>query len=176
LGISGAFMGGRAAAELEASRRNADLGMHGYLAWRAEDRNLKHQSERALHQHISVFPSLLALYDPIRDVVGFRILKPEAVDRTRVVTVCLGPADANDERRRGIAERFNHNWGPTGRVGPDDISCFDYLQRGLQAKAGGDVLITRGVEGGREGGPADEQAIRAVWNGWRHFMLDEAAR
>ena len=167
-------MGGRAAAELEASRRNADLGMHGCIAWRAEDRNLKHQNERTTHLHISVFPSFLALYDPIRDVVGFRIIKPEAVDRTRVVTMCLGPADASEERRRGIAERFNHNWGPTGRVGPDDLTCFEMLQRGLKAKAGGDVLMTRGLERGpHDGGPADEQATRAVWNGWRHFMLED---
>ncbi len=174
LGISGAFMGGRSAQELEASRRNEAIGMHGYLAWRAEDRNLKHQSERTLHQHISVFPSLLALYDPIRDVVGFRIVKPEAADKTSITTICLGPADASEERRRGIAERFNHNWGPTGRVGPDDILCFEYLQKGLRAKAAGNVLITRGNDGDiRYGEPADEHAVRAVWNGWRHFMLDE---
>lgn len=174
LGISGAFMGGRSAQELEKSRRNEDLGMHGYLAWRAEDRNIEHQNERSLHEHISVFPSLLGLYDPIRDVVGFRIIHPEAADLTRIVTICLGPADATEERRRGIAERFNHNWGPTGRVGPDDITCFEYLQKGLQARAGGNVLITRGAEGDpRYGEPADEHAVRAVWNGWRHFMLDE---
>jgi phenylpropionate dioxygenase-like ring-hydroxylating dioxygenase large terminal subunit len=173
LGISGAFMGGRAAADLEKSRRNADLGMHGCLAWRAEDRNLTHQQERTMHTHISVFPSLLALYDPIRDVVGLRIVKPEAVDKTRVVTVCLGPADASEERRRGIAERFNHNWGPTGRVGPDDIACFEILQRGLKARAAGDVLIIRGLDRDpHEGIAADEHAPRAVWNGWRHFMLD----
>jgi phenylpropionate dioxygenase-like ring-hydroxylating dioxygenase large terminal subunit len=171
LGISAAYMGGRAAKEFEASRRNADLGMHGCLAWKAEERNLRHQNERSMHVHVSVFPSLLALYDPIRDVVGLRIVKPEAVDRTRVVTMCLGPADASEQRRSGIAERFNHNWGPTGRVGPDDLSCFEYLQKGLKAKAGGDVLITRGLEGDpRDGAAADEHAVRAVWNGWRHLM------
>lgn len=176
LGISAAYMGGRAAQELEASRRNADFGYHGLLAWRAEDRNIKHQSGRNMHVHISVFPSLLALYDPIRDVVGFRIIHPEAVDRTRIVTICLGPADADDERRRGIASRFNENWGPTGRVGPDDLTSFEYLQKGLKAKAAGDVLITRGIDGDpRDGSAADEHAVRAVWNGWRHFMMDEHA-
>lgn len=173
LGISGAFMGGRASKDLEASRRNADLGIHGCLAWRAEDRNLQHQSERTMHTHVSVFPSLLALYDPIRDVVGLRVVKPEAVDKTRVVTVCLGPADASEERRRGIAERFNHNWGPTGRVGPDDIVAFEYLQRGLKARAAGDVLMIRGLDRDpHEGVAADEHAPRAVWNGWRSFMID----
>jgi phenylpropionate dioxygenase-like ring-hydroxylating dioxygenase large terminal subunit len=174
LGISGAFMGGRAAKDLEASRRNSDLGIHGCLAWRAEERNLTHQSERSLHVHISVFPSILLLYDPIRDVVGFRVIKPEAVDKTRVLTVCLGPDDADPARRRGIAERFNHNWGPTGRVGPDDTVCFEYLQKGLRARAGGDVLITRGLHRDPHNGiAADEHAPRAVWNGWRHFMLGE---
>jgi phenylpropionate dioxygenase-like ring-hydroxylating dioxygenase large terminal subunit len=58
LGISGAFMGGKAAQELEATRRNAELGMHGLLMWRAEDRNLKFQSERKEHIHVSIFPSI----------------------------------------------------------------------------------------------------------------------
>jgi phenylpropionate dioxygenase-like ring-hydroxylating dioxygenase large terminal subunit len=176
LGISGAFMGGRSAADLEATRRSLDLGFHGFITWRAQDRNLHHQTARKDHLHISVFPSLLLLYDPIRDVTGIRVIKPEAVDRTRVVTACLGPADASEERRRGIAARFNQNWGPTGRVGPDDITCFEYIQKGLRAKAGGDVLMTRGLELGPLGGRAgDEQSVRAVWNGWRHFMMGEAS-
>jgi benzoate/toluate 1,2-dioxygenase subunit alpha len=174
LGISGAFMGGKAAQELEASRRNAELGMHSLLAWRAEDRNLKFQTERNEHIHVGLFPSILTLYDPIRDVVGFRVVRPEAVDRTRVFTVCLGPADASEERRRGIAGRFTNNWGPTSRVGPDDIVCFEYLQKGMQARGAGDVLITRGLHRGPTGGvAADENAIRSVWNGWRHFMTGE---
>jgi anthranilate 1,2-dioxygenase (deaminating, decarboxylating) large subunit len=174
LGISGAFMGGKSAAELEATRCSLDLGLHGFISWRAQDRNLTHQDKRKVHLHISVFPSLLLLYDPIRDVTGIRVVKPVAVDRTRVVTACLGPVGANEERRRGIAERFNHNWGPTGRVGPDDITCFEYIQKGLRAKAGGDVLMTRGLGRGPLGGIAgDEQSVRAVWNGWRHFMMDD---
>lgn len=174
LGISGAFMGGEASKDLEASRRNSSIGMHSLLAWRAEDRNLLHQKERNTHMHVSVFPSLIALYDPIRDVVGFRVVKPEKVDRTRILTVCLGPADASPERRRGIAERFNNNWGPTGRVGPDDMVCFEYLQQGLKARHGGDVIITRGLERGEENGiAADEHAPRAIWNGWRRFMMKE---
>jgi phenylpropionate dioxygenase-like ring-hydroxylating dioxygenase large terminal subunit len=174
LGISGAFMGGKSAAELEATRCSLDLGLHGFISWRAQDRNLTHQDKRKAHLHISVFPSLLLLYDPIRDVTGIRVVKPVAVDRTRVVTACLGPVGANEERRRGIAERFNHNWGPTGRVGPDDITCFEYIQKGLRAKAGGDVLMTRGLGRGPLGGIAgDEQSVRAVWNGWRHFMMDD---
>ncbi|MFM9969308.1 MAG: aromatic ring-hydroxylating oxygenase subunit alpha [Burkholderiales bacterium] len=174
LGISAAFMGGQKAESAEASRRQCDLGMHGFITWRAQDAVLTAQKERTEHLHLSLFPSLLLLYDPIRDVVGLRVVMPEAVDKTRVHTICLGPADATNERRRAIAERFNHNWGPTGRVGPDDISCFEILQRGLKAKAGGDVLITRGLDKGPLDGVAgDEQAVRAVWNGWRHYMMDE---
>jgi phenylpropionate dioxygenase-like ring-hydroxylating dioxygenase large terminal subunit len=174
LGISAAFMGGQKAAAAEASRQQCDLGMHGFITWRAQDSMLTAQKERALHLHLSLFPSLLLLYDPIRDVVGLRVVKPDAADRTRVHTICLGPADAAPERRRAIAERFNHNWGPTGRVGPDDISCFEILQKGLKARAGGDVLITRGMDKGPLDGVAgDEQAVRAIWNGWRHYMMDE---
>jgi len=177
LGISGAFMGGKAAEDLESTRRSLDLGLHGFITWRAQDRNLRHQNQREYHLHVSVFPSLLMLYDPIRDVTGIRVVKPEAVDRTRVITACLGPVSANSERRRGIAERFNENWGPTGRVGPDDITCFEYIQKGLRAKAAGDVLMTRGlVRGPLEGVAGDEQSVRAVWNGWRHFMVDEPAK
>jgi phenylpropionate dioxygenase-like ring-hydroxylating dioxygenase large terminal subunit len=174
LGISAAFMGGQKAQEAEASRQQCDLGMHGFITWRAQDPVLTVQKQRTEHLHLSLFPSLLMLYDPIRDVVGLRVVKPDAADRTRVHTICLGPADATPERRRGIAERFNHNWGPTGRVGPDDISCFEILQKGLRAKSGGDVLITRGLDKGPlEGVAGDEQAVRAVWNGWRHYMMDE---
>lgn len=176
LGISAAFIGGKSAEEFEATRKSLDFGFHGFISWMAQDRMLQHQNARKMHLHISVFPSIVLLYDPIRDTTGIRVVKPEAVDKTRVYTAVLGPVDASEERRRGIAERFNHNWGPTGRVGPDDITCFENQQKGLKAKTGADLLITRGLERGPlEGIAGDEQAVRALWNGWRHFMMDEPA-
>jgi benzoate/toluate 1,2-dioxygenase alpha subunit len=149
-------------------------GIHSALAWIDDAETLEYQTERLRHLHLGIFPSFLGLYHPGWDVTNYRILRPEAVNRTKVINYVLGPADADEERRKQIAERFHYSYGPGGRVGLDDVRVFEYLQKGLMAKIGGDVLLTRGMEvAGPVGGPADEHPIRAFWSGWRHFMQDD---
>jgi hypothetical protein len=147
--------------------------MHGAIEWEAASEDLRLQNERKRHVHVGIFPSLVMLYHPVLDLTNLRVAKPLGVERTKVVTYCLGPADAGESHKNQIAENFNSLFGPCGRVGVDDVLAFVQVQKGLKARTGGDVLVTRGAQRA-DGVAADEHAIRSFWNGWRHFMLDAA--
>ncbi len=162
---------------VEGTRHPMQLGIHGGLQQQEHAHTLRYQQHRPRRTYIGVFPSLMALYHPVWDVTGLRLVRPVAVDRTQVLTYCIGPADASDERRRGMAERFNFSWGPGGRVGVDDVAILERVQHGLAARRGGPVMFTRGVHRGSGdiGEAADEHSVRGLWNGWRRYMLGEPA-
>ena len=110
----------------------------------------------------------------LRMPITFRVIQPVAVDRTNVLNYCLAPASASAEERRAIGERFHYSWGPGGRAGVDDIMVFARVQKGLLAAGGGAINISRGIEHtDPRGGPADDHAVRALWKGWRSFMLGQ---
>jgi p-cumate 2,3-dioxygenase alpha subunit len=169
----GAHMEGANSREFEKTRRSHDCGMHGAIEWEAASEDLRLQDERKRHVHLGVFPSLVMLYHPVLDLTNLRVVKPIGVERTKVVTYCLGPAGADESHKNQIAENFNSLFGPCGRVGVDDILAFAQVQRGLKARTGGDVLVTRGVQRA-DGWAADEHAIRSFWNGWRRYMAEPA--
>jgi len=159
----------------EGSHHSVELGFHGAFDQRDDVRTLVVQKERDRRIYINIFPTLIALYNPVWDVTALRIIVPIAVDRTRVVNYVLVPRSADKERRRQIGERFHYSWGPGGRAGVDDINIFSQIQKGLQARRGGRVIITRGhMRPGPVGGPADDHAVRAFWYGWRTLMGDMA--
>lgn len=171
-GQGGTHTDGPRAARFYKTRECLDFGIHGTIHWEEMPETLRLQHERTRHAHVSVFPTFLMLYHPVWDVTGIRVVKPISVDKTKVLTHCLGPEDATDEMKRQIAESFHSSWGPGGRVGVDDIVAFEQVQKGLKAKVGGDVLITRGLDK-PQGGADDEHAMRSFWNGWRQFMLGQ---
>lgn len=162
--------------EVEGTRSPKAIGIHGVLEQVDAPSTLPLQQHRPRRVYAGVFPNLVALYHPIWDVTGLRILQPLAPDRTRVLTYCLGPAHEDEESRRKRAERYHYSWGPGGRAGVDDIMVAEQIQEGLKAKAAGEVLFTRGLDNDAGfGGPADEHNCRALWNGWRRYMLGEGA-
>jgi len=161
--------------ETEGARWSVELGIHGAFDQYDDERTLVIQKTRPRRVYVGIFPSFIALYHPLWDVTGIRVMHPVAVDKTIVTTWCLAPQSAGAEERKKIAERFHYSWGPGGRAGIDDIIVFARIQRGLNAKGVGPVLINRGMSRpGPQGGPADDHAVRGFWNGWRRFMLGEA--
>ena len=159
----------------EGSHFSVELGRHGAFDQHDDKRTLVTQKVRSRRVYLNVFPSLIALYNPVWDVTGLRIMIPEAVDRTRVINYVLAPKSADSERIRLIGERFHYSWGPGGRAGVVDIHVFAQIQKGHQAKAGGKIIISRGHETpGPNGGPTEDHAVRAFWSGWREFMGDIA--
>ncbi|MFW7347061.1 MULTISPECIES: aromatic ring-hydroxylating oxygenase subunit alpha [Pigmentiphaga] len=163
--------------EKEGSRFSLDLGIHGAFDQCDDIRTLTIQTLRERRLYLGIFPSFIALYNPVWDVTSFRIIEPVSVDKTNVLTYCLAPVSATEEQRRAIGERFHYSWGPGGRAGVDDILVFSRVQKGLQARAGGRINIGRGIDRtDPQGGPADDHAVRALWKGWRQYMgVDEAA-
>jgi len=160
--------------EVEGTRSPKMLGIHGVLEQVDAPDTLPIQKHRPRRVYTGVFPNLVALYHPIWDVTGLRILQPLAADKTRVLTYCLGPADDDPKTSRERAERYHYSWGPGGRAGVDDILVVEQVQEGLKARKAGEILFTRGLDGNeRDGGPADEHPCRALWNGWRQYMLGE---
>ncbi len=162
--------------EVEGSRHPHQLGIHGALDQIDDDRTLTIQKHRPRRIYVGIFPALLALYHPLWDVTGLRIIQPIAVDKTRILTYCLGPADASEAERKALGERFHYSWGPGGRAGVDDIVVLERVQHGMKARRGGDILITRGIDHETEDGePADDHSVRGLWHGWRQYMLGEEA-
>ncbi|MFA7679494.1 MAG: aromatic ring-hydroxylating dioxygenase subunit alpha [Pigmentiphaga sp.] len=161
--------------EKEGSRFSLDLDIHGAFDQCDDVRTLTIQQRRERRIYLGVFPSFIALYNPVWDVTSFRVIEPVSVDKTNVLTYCLAPQSANATQRQAIGERFHYSWGPGGRAGVDDIQIFARVQRGLQARSGGRVNISRGIEHDHwQGGPADDHAVRALWKGWRRYMgMDE---
>jgi len=160
----------------EGTRWSVQLDIHGAFDQHDDVRTLVIQKERPRRVYIGVFPSFISLYHPIWDVTGFRIIEPVSVDRTIIRTYCLAPASATQEEREGIGERFHYSWGPGGRAGVDDVMIFDRVQRGLKARKGGNVIISRGLHRNTHMGiDADDNAVRGFWEGWRRYMGVDAA-
>jgi len=155
----------------EGSRVSVELGIHGAFDQRDAAETLVVQKQRSRRVYLNLFPSLIALYNPVWDVTALRVIVPLAVDRTRVINYVFAPKSASQERRREIGERFHYSWGPGGRAGVDDIDIFAQVQAGLQARKGGRVIVSRGhMNPGPVGGPTEDHAVRAFWTGWRTFM------
>lgn len=160
--------------EEEGARFSVELDIHGAYDQTDDARTLKIQKARPRRVYIGVFPGFIALYHPLWDVTGLRIIEPVSVNETNVLTYCLAPKSATVEQRKAIGERFHYSWGPGGRAGVDDLVMFGRIQKGLQAKGVGPVLINRGMHRpDPQGGPADDHAVRGFWNGWRRYMTDE---
>ncbi|HZR03402.1 MAG TPA: aromatic ring-hydroxylating dioxygenase subunit alpha [Burkholderiales bacterium] len=160
--------------ETAGSRWSVELGIHGAYDQFDHERTLVIQRNRPRRVYVGVFPAFIALYHPVWDVTGLRVIKPIAIDRTVVTNYCLVPQGADAETRKAIAERFHYSWGPGGRAGVDDIWIFDRIQRGLNAESAGRLLINRGMHRpGPRGGPADDHAVRGFWAGWRRYMMDQ---
>jgi p-cumate 2,3-dioxygenase alpha subunit len=163
-----------AAANGEASRSCAKLGLHSVLEWHDPQDKMQLQKERTHRVNIAIFPAFLGVYHPVLDMTGLRIIKPDGVGRTRVLTYCLVPAGLEKAKKDAVAERFNSAWGPGGRIMMDDLRALSLVQQGLQAKIASDVLSTRGLHrGGERGSVADEHSIRGFWDAWRQYMLGE---
>jgi phenylpropionate dioxygenase-like ring-hydroxylating dioxygenase large terminal subunit len=155
------------------SRTNVSLGIHGLLEWHVPPEQMEFQKSRTHRVNLGIFPSIVAVYHPSMDATGLRIIKPISAGETRVLNYCLGPADLSPAEQKAAAERFHYAWGPGGRIMMDDVRALNVVQRGLRAKAGGDILITRGMHrAGPRGTVADEHAIRGFWSAWRRYMLD----
>lgn len=160
--------------ETEGERWSVDLGIHGAFEQNDDVRTLVFQKTRVRRNYVGVFPNFIALYHPIWDVTGFRVMYPLGPGKTKVTTYCLAPASASDEERHAIGERFHYSWGPGGRAGVDDVVVLRRVQEGLAAEEGGRIVISRGIERpGPRGGAADDHAVRAFWSGWRRYMLGE---
>lgn len=160
--------------EKEGSRFSMELDIHGAFDQCDDVRTLTIQKERERRIYLGVFPSFIALYNPVWDVTSFRVIEPISVNETNVLTYCLAPKSANAERRKAIGERFHYSWGPGGRAGVDDILMFSRVQKGLMAQKAGRINIGRGIDhDDPKGGPADDHAVRALWKGWRRYMMDE---
>jgi len=162
--------------EKEGARWSVDLGMHGAYDQYDDERTLKIQKRRQRRVYVGIFPGFIALYHPLWDVTGLRIVEPVSVAETNVLTYCLAPKSATHEQRKSIGEHFHFSWGPGGRAGVDDIVMFSRVQKGLHAKSVGPVLINRGMHRPDPvGGAADDHAVRGFWGGWRRHMMDETA-
>lgn len=160
----------------EGSHFSVELGVHGAFDQKDAAETLVVQKDRNRRIYLNIFPSLIALYNPVWDVTALRVILPIAVDKTRVVNYVLAPASADSERRRKIGERFHYSWGPGGRAGVDDIEIFSQIQKGLMAQHGGRVIVSRGhMNPGPVGGPTEDHAVRAFWEGWRTYMADAVA-
>lgn len=159
----------------EGSHHSVELGFHGAFDQRDDERTLVIQKVRSRRIYLNIFPTLIALYNPVWDVTALRVIVPVAIDKTRVVNYVLVPKSASKERRRQIGERFHYSWGPGGRAGVDDINIFSQVQKGLKARRAGQIITSRGhMRPGPVGGPADDHAVRAFWYGWRTLMADVA--
>ncbi|MGX9936539.1 aromatic ring-hydroxylating oxygenase subunit alpha [Advenella kashmirensis] len=157
--------------ETEGTRWSVQLGIHGAFDQQDDVRTLVIQKDRPRRVYVGIFPSFIALYHPIWDVTGLRVIEPIAVDKTIIRTYCLAPASSSQEERKAIGERFHYSWGPGGRAGVDDVMIFDRVQQGLQAQTAGSVLINRGLHRDTHMGiAADDNAVRGFWEGWRKFM------
>ena len=157
--------------EAEGKRWSVDLGIHGAYDQYDDVRTLKIQQDRARRVYVGIFPSLIALYQPLWDVTGLRIIEPVSLEETHVLNYCLVPKSASPEKRKEIAERYHYSWGPGGRAGVDDIFIFREVQRGLRANGVGRVLINRGIHRTDPVGAAcDDHAVRGFWAGWREYM------
>ena len=110
--------------ETAGSRWSVELGIHGAYDQYDDVRTLVIQRDRPRRVYVGIFPSFIALYHPLWDVTGLRIMNPVAIDRTVVTSYCLVPKSASAEKRQQIAERFHYSWGPGGRAGVDDILVF----------------------------------------------------
>lgn len=160
----------------EGTRWSVQLDIHGAFDQHDDIRTLVIQKERPRRVYVGIFPCFISLYHPIWDVTGFRIIEPVSVDRTIIRTYCLAPASASPEERKGIGERFHYSWGPGGRAGVDDVMIFDRVQRGLKARNGGNVIISRGLHRNTHKGlEADDNAVRGFWEGWRRYMAVDAS-
>lgn len=160
----------------QGSHFSVELGIHGAFDQKDAAETLVVQQDRNRRIYLNIFPSLIALYNPVWDVTALRVIVPLAVDQTRVVNYVLVPKSADKERRRQIGERFHYSWGPGGRAGVDDIEIFGQIQAGLQARHGGRIIVSRGhFNPGPEGGPTEDHAVRAFWQGWRECMSSAVA-
>jgi phenylpropionate dioxygenase-like ring-hydroxylating dioxygenase large terminal subunit len=161
----------RSKQEEPSTRSCSQLGMHSILEWHDPREKMPFQKERTHRLNLAVFPTFLGVYHPVLDITGLRIIKPDAAGHTRVLTYCLAPKDLDEAASQAVAERFSAAWGPGGRIMMDDLRCLALVQKGLKARAGGDVIISRGIErAGATGTVADEHSIRAFWKAWRGYM------
>ncbi|WP_027941276.1 aromatic ring-hydroxylating oxygenase subunit alpha [Amycolatopsis taiwanensis] len=134
---------------------------------------------RAMHGtgfNLNLFPNVSM------SAAFFRVLRPVAVDETRIEHVAIGPdgppeVDLVNRERLRIHEHFQ---GPFGFGTPDDAEGWDRVQRGAQGAPEMPIMVNRGL--GREkpspeGWPTshvtDETGMRAAYHKWKQMMSDD---
>lgn len=140
-------------------------------------------------RNMTVFPNL-QLSENIAPQL--RIIRPLAVDKTEMLTFCVGPKGESSEARRRRLRHYEEFFNPTGLATPDDVATYQDCQDGFrgefiawqQAYARGMAVLRHGpcdksaelgfqplswLEGTMEMG--DETAQQPAYREWQHQLL-----
>jgi benzoate/toluate 1,2-dioxygenase alpha subunit/2,4,5-trichlorophenoxyacetic acid oxygenase 1 len=140
-------------------------------------------------RNMTVFPNL-QLSENIAPQL--RIIRPLSVDRTEMLTFCVGPKGEAAEPRRRRLRHYEEFFNPTGLATPDDVANYEDCQAGFrgeyiewqQAYARGLAVLRHGpsekaaeldfqpvswLEGSMEMG--DETAQQPAYREWQRQLL-----
>ncbi|MEO7150317.1 MAG: SRPBCC family protein [Burkholderiaceae bacterium] len=81
-------------------------------------------------RNLVVFPNLQVVENAS---LQLRVLRPVAVDRTEVLTWCIGPRGEPLEQRRRRIRQYEDFYNPSGMATPDDTAVYEACQRGHAA-------------------------------------------
>jgi benzoate/toluate 1,2-dioxygenase alpha subunit len=134
---------------------------------------------RAMHGtgfNLNLFPNVAM------SAAFFRVLRPVAVDETRIEHIAIGPdgppeVDIINRERLRIHEHFQ---GPFGFGTPDDAEGWNRVQRGAQGAPEMPIMVNRGSSREKpspEGWPTshvtDETGMRTAYNKWKQMISDD---
>ena len=135
-----------------------------------------------------VFPNLW-LMDQASTTV--RVVRPLAVDRTRLDVFCIAPRNEPAAARTLRLRQFEDFLGPAGLATPDDQTVMEQCQRGYAGTAvpwqqgyargaggiawGGDAAAGEiGLQPVASGGITDEVLAHGAYRQWRRLMIGAA--
>ena len=135
-----------------------------------------------------VFPNLW-LMDQASTTV--RVVRPLAVDRTRLDVFCIAPRNEPAAARTLRLRQFEDFLGPAGLATPDDQTVMEHCQRGYAGTAvpwqqgyargagglawGGDAAAGEiGLHPVASGGITDEVLAHGAYRQWRRLMIGAA--
>jgi benzoate/toluate 1,2-dioxygenase alpha subunit/2,4,5-trichlorophenoxyacetic acid oxygenase 1 len=141
------------------------------------------------HRNLTIFPNLQLI-----DIQSLQIRtwRPLAVDKTEMMSHCVGPIGEGPAVRRFRIRQYEDFFNPSGLATSDDNVAYDFCQEGMQALSAG---WTQGYLRGLGRTPAervdyrpqlglgedtywtygrsdfgDETAFHAGWREWRRLM------
>ena len=82
-------------------------------------------------RNMTVFPNL-QLSENIAPQL--RIIRPLAVDKTEMLTFCVGPKGESAEARRRRLRHYEEFFNPTGLATPDDVATYQDCQAGFRGE------------------------------------------